>query len=153
MRLNYFMIPLIVALIATIGSWFTGRGMEWYQTINLPSWTLDGSIIGMVWTGIFILSAIAILLIWNRTKRDKRFRVIISLLAMNGILNLVWSFIFFYSGLIGVAFGETILLEISVVGLIVLIWPKHKWASLLFLPYALWVGFAAYLNYIIWTLN
>lgn len=153
MRPNYLLIPLIVALIATIGSWFTDQGMEWYQTINLPSWTPPGSTIGMVWTGIFILSAIAILTVWNRTKRDKRFWVIISLLGLNGVLNLAWSFLFFYSGLIGVAFWEAVLLDISVIGLIVLIWPKYKWAALLFLPYALWGGFAAYLNYIIWTLN
>jgi tryptophan-rich sensory protein len=121
--------------------------------LTLPSWTPPGSTIGMVWTTIFILSTIAIILLWNKSQRDKRFKLIITLLIANGLLNLFWSFLFFYSGLIGVAFFEAILLDISVILLIIFIWPKNKLASLLFLPYALWVAFAAYLNYIIWTLN
>ncbi|MFW5888728.1 MAG: TspO/MBR family protein [Patescibacteria group bacterium] len=153
MKWNYFFIPGLVAGTSLLGSWFTGQRMDWYKTLNLPSWTPPGSVIGTVWTVIFILTAVAIILIWNKVERDKKFWWIIAALITNGILNLGWSFLFFYSGLIGVAFWEAVLLDASVLLLIIWIWPRHRIASLLFLPYFLWVAFASYLNYIIWTLN
>ena len=65
MKLNYIIIPLIAFLTATIGSFFTGTGMDWYETINLPEWTPPGYIIGIVWTIIFVLTAVSALFVWK----------------------------------------------------------------------------------------
>jgi len=153
MKPNYILIPAIVAFISLAGSWFTNQGMKWYQALHLPDWTPPGAVIGIIWTAIFVLSIISILFIWNRFPRDKRFRWIVITLVINGILNLYWSFLFFYFGFIGAAFLEAVMLDVSVIVIMILAWPKNKWISLLFLPYALWVALASYLNYIIWTLN
>lgn len=55
MKLNYFLIPVFVLIVALTGSYFTNTGMnQWYKTIKLPSLPPPGSIIGAVWTTLFI---------------------------------------------------------------------------------------------------
>ena len=160
MKPNYFVIPIIVFLTATIGSYFTGAGQDWYQTINLPSFTPPGWIIGLVWTFIFILSTMSVLIFWNlpiKKSDDKqmkiRFWTVILIFLINAGLNIFWSYLFFYQGLIGAAAFEAVLLSISVIALVVLIWPISRISSLLLVPYAIWVCFATFLNTFIWFLN
>jgi len=127
--------------------------MEWYDQLELPSFTPPGEIIGFAWTLIFILSAISIIIVWNQSPRNSNFRWIVVFLLINGFFNVFWSFLFFNQGLIGLAVIDAVLLAISVMVLIYLIFPVSETASLLFLPYAFWVIFATFLNYAIWLIN
>jgi len=149
MKLNYIIIPLIAFLVATIGSFFTGTGMDWYETINLPSWTPPGYIIGIVWTIIFILTAISALIVWKKPRNW----LIIIIFLINAFLNVFWSYLFFNQHLIGAAFFEAVILDITVFILIFLIWPLSKLASLLLLPYGLWTAFASFLTLVVWFMN
>ena len=153
MKLNYFFILLITFLTAFLGSWLTNRGMGWYKTIKLPSWTPPGSVIGTVWTIIFILATISALITWNKLQHDSHLYWIAVIFIINAILNVGWSFLFFYLHLTGLAIFEAALLGISVVALTVLIWPVSRLAATLLLPYAGWVSFATFLTYMIWSLN
>lgn len=153
MKINYLLIPLVTLLVSIVGSQITSKGMDWYKTIILPSWTPVGSIIGLVWTTIFILSTIAALYVWNKFSVSRRFKWIFIIFSLNAILNVLWSYLFFGKHLILAAFVEAIVLGLSVLILIFLIWPIKKWPALLLVPYALWVAFASYLTYSVWTLN
>ncbi|MBU1131573.1 tryptophan-rich sensory protein [Patescibacteria group bacterium] len=152
-KINYFIIPLITVLVSLSGSLLTNSGMDWYDTLNLPAVTPLGSFIGLVWTVIFILTAISALLVWNKAARDNRFKLIIILFIANALLNIFWSFLFFYQHLILAAVIEMIILEITVLILIYLIWKINKTASWLLAPYAVWVIFATYLAVQILLLN
>ncbi len=153
MKPNYLIIPAFVFLTAAFGNWLTNQGMGWYQTINLPNWTPPGSIIGTVWTVLFILTAISVMIIWNRHFTEKNFLLIILIFLINALLNVGWSYIFFSLNLIGPAIFGAAILSLSVLLLIILIWPYSALASVLLLPYLGWVGFATYLTYSIWLLN
>lgn len=150
MKLNYIIIPLIVFLTAFLGSFFTERGMSWYETLELPSFTPPGFVISIVWTVIFFLSLISALLFWNKAKKRKRIAL---LFLLNAFLNLLWSFVFFNQHLIFLSILEMILLNITTLLLIYLLIPVSKLASALLVPYFLWVGFATYLAYSIHLLN
>jgi benzodiazapine receptor len=181
MRLNYIIIPLITLGVSWFGSRLTSSGMDWYQTINLPAWTPSGSVIGLAWTIIFILGTISALIVWNKKDKDGiasspaaprddigeerlaasrqaprndiRKKRIIVLFLVNAGLNLAWSWLFFEQHLLGPAVWEAGLLGLSVIVLIILIWPFSKLAAWLLVPYGGWVIFATYLTYLIWTLN
>jgi len=153
MKLNYIIIPLIVFLVAFAGSLITSGGMDWYKTINLPAWTPPGSVIGAVWTTIFILSAISALIVWNRFPRGRRFSWIFIIFIINALLNIFWSYLFFGKNLLDFAFWEAGFLFISVVLLVILIRPVSRLAAILLYPYAIWVAFATYLTYAAWMLN
>lgn len=153
MKLNYLIIPLIVFLVAFCGSFFTERGLDWYETINLPAWTPSGSIIGIVWTVIFILSTVSVILVWNRYPREKGFGLIIGLFLLNGVFNFTWSWLFFGKHMIFPAAIEAVFLGLSVLSLILLIRPISRLASLLLFPCLFWVSFATYLTFNVWKLN
>lgn len=155
MKANYIIIPLITILAALTGSILTGWGMSWYHNLNLMSWTPAGSLIGMVWTILFVLSAISVLIVYNQKNRagESAFWLIMILLAVNAALNMMWSFIFFTLHFLSLAIIEAFVLGLSVVALIILIWPRAKLAAILLIPYAAWVFFATYLTYSIWVLN
>jgi len=149
---NYFVIPAVVFFVAAIGSYFTDSGMEWYKTINLPSFTPPGWVIGAVWTAIFILSALSALIFWNKG-RGKDFRLIVFFFLLNAVLNVLWSYLFFSKHLIAASFFEAVFLDITVFILILLIWPVSKLSSVLLLPYFVWVAFASFLTFNVWMLN
>jgi translocator protein len=153
MKPNYILIPLIVLATAFIGGQLTTATSDWYRTLPKPTWTPPGSVIGTVWTIIFILSAIAALIVWNTAARGGNFTWIVGLLIANAFLNVLWSFLFFQAHLIGLATVESALLCLSVVALIILTWPLSRIAASLFIPYAAWTAFATYLVGNVWSMN
>lgn len=154
-KLGYFIAILSVAAVSAIGGYITDKGMLWYEELNLPSFTPPGSFIGLVWSVIFLLSAISIILFLrhNKEKKEIRFNPILIFFIINGLLNILWSFVFFGQGLIFWSVIEMIALNLVNLILIILLWPENKLASVLLWPYFLWVTFATYLAYNIYLLN
>ena len=142
-----------VVLVAFIGGRATEMGMDWYRQLALPEFTPPGSVIGMVWTFIYLLGAIAAFLIWQTKDSSNSFKLLVGLLIANGLLNAMWSWLFFAYQQIGLAIVEMLLLNLTTLAIICLSWSRQKLASLLLAPYFLWVTFATYLAYTIWQLN
>lgn len=153
MKLNYIVIPLITIATAVLGSVLTSRNMDWYKTINKPSWTPPGSVIGTVWTILFTLITISAIIVWNSPNRPQMITAIVIAFIINAILNVLWSVLFFGFHQMYAAIFECALLAVSILVLIYLIWPISIIAALLLVPYVLWVSFATYLTYSVWKLN
>lgn len=155
MKLNYLLIPLIVVAVWLIGGSFTevGIGSGWYAGILKPDWTPVGEIIGTAWLVIYLLVTLSLLILWNRTPHDARFRRAIVSFSLNAVLNVSWSYFFFVQHMIGVTLVLAILLWFSVLELIVVTWPVKKVSALLLVPYAAWLMFAIVLNYTVFRLN
>ena len=151
---NYFIIPLVTILVALFGNYFTAQGVNgWYDGLTKPEWTPSGAFIGAMWTFLYVLVTAIVLRFWNKFKGTNNFRLIIGLFIANAVLNATWSTVFFGFNLIGFGLAHIILLNLTIVSLIVLIWPKSKMLSIGLLPYTGWVTVATALNYFIWTLN
>jgi len=73
--------------------------------------------------------------------------------AVQLILNIAWSALFFGLQDLLLAFCEIILLWISIAITIILFKKLSALAAYLLLPYLIWVTFAAFLNYSIFRLN
>jgi len=77
-----------------------------------------------------------------------------ALIALNGITNVLWTYFFFYKQAIGYALVDAIALTITTWTLVAMLWIKdEEHAALLFIPYALWLMFALYLNSMFFILN
>jgi len=152
--IHYLLAPLFYFIVARVGVFFTAQGVtSWYPTIARPSYTPPGSFIGIMWTVIFILSAVSLILCINTTRRKSNFWSLIGLYVVNGIFNASWSYIFFVRHEFGLAVISAILIWTTVAVLIVVLWSSSRMASLLLLPYFLWVSFATYVTYAIYTMN
>lgn len=136
-----------------VGSLFTNAGLEtWYDTLEKPSWTPPGWVIGAVWTVLFGLMGVAGWLVW-RTGGFALQRVPLSLFGAQLVLNVLWSALFFGLRAPGAALAEIVVLEAAIIATMVAFWSVRPLAGALLVPYAAWVAFASFLNFTIWRLN
>ena len=138
--------------VATLGGLATELG-PWYYSLRMPPWKPPDWLFGPAWTLIYGLSAMAAVSAWwNSRNRSNRFRILL-LFAANSILGIGWSVLFFSLRHPDWALFEVIFLWLSIVALILGLWPISSAASWLLAPYLLWVSFAAVLNLAVVQLN
>lgn len=140
-------------LAGLVGSVGMGDGSAWYATLEKPSWTPSGALIGAVWSVLYGLMGVAAWLAWRAGGGWRGSRVALGLFAAQLVLNTLWSPIFFGLRAVGAALVEIVLLEALVIATTVAFWRLRPLAGALMLPYAAWVAFASYLNLRIWQLN
>lgn len=139
----------LVAAAAAVGSHF-GPG-PWYLALQKPGWTPPNWLFAPIWTLIYVGIALAGWLVW-RVKNAERVKPLM-LWSAQLILNALWSWIFFGLQRPDLAFADIVLLLIVICGFIVSVRKTSLTAAWLYVPYALWVGFASALNFTIWRLN
>jgi len=152
-KLNYILIPLTAVIAAYLGALFTGMGMNWYSTLEHPRIIPPNYVFGLVWNFIYVCTVASALIIWNKGKDRGACSVIMTVFLINAILNVLWSYLFFVSHQIEIAIYETAVLELTLFFLIFESRKISKVASLLLVPYFVWVGFAIYLAHQFMILN
>jgi translocator protein len=139
-------------LVAGAGMTMTELG-PWYQGLKQPIWAPPDWAFGVIWTIIFSLTTIAGVNAWRHAPDEYAGETLIGLLAFNGFLNLLWSFLFFKMQRPDWALVEVALLWFSILMLIIVTRRYARKAALLFVPYLIWVTIAAALNYEVVILN
>jgi translocator protein len=122
---------------------------EWYQSLNKPPFTPPNWLFGPVWTTLYILIAIAG---W-RTFRAGANTVPMRFWYAQMALNWLWSPLWFGLHWTWPAFVVIVLIFAAIIGFIASSWNRDRVSALLFVPYALWVGFASVLNFSVAVLN
>ena len=123
----------------------------WYQTIQKPSWNPPNWVFAPVWTLLYALMGISLALIWHNRHVLKN--AALAFFVVQFVLNLLWSYIFFGRQNMQLALMEIILMWIMIFLTIFYFYRIHKIAAWLMIPYLLWVSFATFLNYTLYTLN
>jgi tryptophan-rich sensory protein len=149
--------PVVVAALAAIvvaglGASATDLG-PWYYALRKPSWQPPDWLFGPAWTLIYGLIALAGVLAWNAA-RDRRRRLdIVGVFAVNALLNVGWSELFFNFHRPDWALIEVVVFWLSIVLLIVVASSISHTAGWLLAPYLAWVTFAGVLNLAVVRLN
>lgn len=142
---------LLCLLVGWLGSFVTIEQIpRWYQALAKPSWTPPNWLFGPVWTTLYVLMGIAG---WRVAGPAPRARAAWHVWWGQLALNAIWTPLFFGAHQLGAALIVILLLCLLIVRFIVLAWRSDRLASLLFMPYLLWVGYASSLNAAIWVLN
>lgn len=145
---------LIPFIIAALGGLLTANSVDtWYPGLQKPAFNPPNWLFGPVWSILFLLIGISAYLIWRKKEQIMHFPRTVALYFIQLVLNLLWSFLFFYSHLIGAALIEIFALLVSIVVNGLVFYRIDKTAGLLFIPYFLWVSFASFLTYSIFMLN
>ena len=153
MKNNVLRIISVVApivLVAVLGSVFVNLGMEWFNGLTKPSQWIPNWVIPVVWTVIYILFAV-LLLIWS-TKEEIPLSTKI-LLIINGILNILWCLVFFT---LKQTFLGNIVIIINLIAGIALwvnIFLQKKNYAYAVAIYPIWLSIATTLNLAMWILN
>jgi translocator protein len=144
-------IPLIAGLI---GSLFTMAAIPtWYASLNKPFFNPPNWIFGPVWTILYILMGISLYLIVREGLKTPLVRQGVALFAIQLVVNLVWSIVFFGMHSPVSALAVIFLLLALLIGTIVLFYRISHAAAWLLVPYLIWCCFATILNASIIMLN
>lgn len=142
----------VAILLGVVGGLMTEIG-PWYRNLrrlrlNPPDW-----LFGPAWTIILALAAWSASMAWQAADGEGERRLVVFLFSANALLHLLWSPLFFKLKRPDWALVENGFLWLSLVALVIGLHPISATASLLILPYLLWVSFAAWLNWQIVRLN
>jgi tryptophan-rich sensory protein len=143
---------LCAVVVAVVGGAMTDTG-PWYRGLEKSALTPPDWVFGPAWTVIYALAVVAAVLGWRASRSRPAQAWLVSLFFANAVLNVLWSAAFFTARRPDWALAEVVTLWVSVLALIVFLWPRSQRAGALLIPYLLWVSFAAYLNYRVVVLN
>ena len=149
--------PIIIAALAAmavagIGGLMTDIG-PWYLGLVKPSWQPPDWLFGPAWTLIFSLAAASGVIAWRAAPNQASREWMLALFALNAVLNVSWSLLFFKLKRPDWALMEVGFLWLSVALLMVVLGRYSRKASLLLAPYLVWIAFAAALNWATVRLN
>jgi translocator protein len=143
----------VVIFVLAVGGWTTTVG-AWYRDLRKPSWNPPNWIFGPAWTVILALAAWSGVSAWNNAVDDGPGRaLILALFAVNIVLHMSWSPLFFTLKRPDWSLVEVPFLWLSIVALMFGVGWYSTLSVWLLLPYLLWVMFAAFLNLRIVQLN
>ena len=132
--------------VAGIGGLATAPGVrDWYPSLNKPTWTPPAWVFGPVWTALYLCIAVAGFLAW-RQRGFGGAKWAMWLFAIQLALNAGWSWTFFYLRQPGWGFVEIMLLWAAILATTAAFFRITAYSGWLFVPYLLWVTFAAGLN-------
>lgn len=125
-----------------------------YGDLVKPIFAPPAIVFPIIWTILYILMGIASYKVYVLKYDNIDVSSALFVYAIQLLLNLLWTFIFFEFKLYGLAFLELVLLVLFVIVTIKRFYDKAgKKAALLLLPYLIWLIYAGVLNFFIWILN
>lgn len=142
----------VAGLVALLGGLATEVG-AWYEGLRFPSWRPPNWLFGPAWTLIFILTATSGVIAFERAPGEEARVSLLALFALNAVLNVAWSPLFFKLRRPDWAMVELVLLWLSILALVVATGSISWLAGALLAPYLAWVTFAGVLNWKMVTLN
>lgn len=146
-------VPLILLLGFASGRMVpTGSENAWFRALAKPAIMPPNLAFPIAWTTLYILMGLALAIVINA--RGARGRgLALTLFAVQLVLNLAWSPVFFGLHQVETALAIIAALVILVAMTILLFWRIRRIAGVMLLPYLAWLCFAGILLYQIHVLN
>lgn len=126
---------------------------SWYSQLIKPTWAPPSFLFGPVWSVLYIIIAISFGTVFYKAFNKQIPFIVVLPFILNLIFNL--SFTYFQFGLKSniLAAIDISLVLITLVWLMIAIYPYIKWVAIINIPYLLWVCFATILQFTITYLN
>ncbi|MXR41706.1 tryptophan-rich sensory protein [Halobaculum sp. WSA2] len=129
-----------------------GPDSAWFAALTKPAIYPPSWLFGVVWTGLFTLSAVAVWLL-VRAEPSRARRLALGAFVLQFAVNVAWTPTFFAFQRIAAALAIVVVLAVLLAGTVVAFARVDRRAAALLLPYLAWVCFAAVLNYRFIALN
>lgn len=144
---------LAVGVTAGLCGYLNDFGLNtFYTKIDLPVLTPPNNVFPIAWSILYILLIISTTMVLN-TADTAKIKSALQIFWLNMLLQIIWTYIFFYSGMFLAGFFVIALLDFVTVLLLDSYYHLRKISGYLLLPYLFWLLFATYLNWGIIDLN
>ena len=135
-----------VLLLGFLSSQFGSADSAWFANLDKPSLYPGRAIFPLAWTALYILMGLALAMV--AAARGAQWRgAALAAFAVQLVLNLAWSPLFFGAHQIFAALILIAVLDLAVIVTIALFWRVRTAAALLLLPYLGWILFATALTW------
>lgn len=153
-KIFILILSLGICLFASyIAAYYTTPSLGWYTGLIKPDLTPPAWIFAPVWTVLYIMMGLSLYRVIRSGLKNRDVKLGIMFFMFQLFLNIGWSYVFF--GLHSTFFGFISLVALWAILLctIIQLLRFSVAAAALLLPYLFWVTFAAFLNYLIMTMN
>lgn len=140
---------IVLLVFATASSGAIFKPGDWYDSLERPDWTPKNWVFPVVWTVLYIMIAFAGWLVFSA----EGLGLAMVIWGAQLVLNAAWSWLFFGMRRMDLALMDIGALLASIFAFMVAASMVSVLAAVLFVPYALWVMTAGYLNYRMIRLN
>lgn len=153
LRWAFVTVPFVLLLGFTSGQLVpSGSDNLWYVALVKPVGTPPGWVFPVVWTILYAMLGLALAIILNA--RGSRMRTpAITLFAIQLVLNLAWTPVFFGAHRVQLALMIIVAMLILSIGITILFARIRRSAAWLMVPYMIWISYAACLTWGIGQLN
>lgn len=137
---------LVPLLIGGISASLTSQAMVAYGNMNKPPLSPPPWVFSVAWTILYILMGLASYFIIVSESDPRSKAMALNVYAIQLAMNFVWSIIFFNWSMYLAAFIWLMVMLGIVIVCAFRFYNVSRTATYLFIPYILWLTFAAYLN-------
>lgn len=140
--LEFVVLSFVVGYLSRL---LQSSSMEtWYPDLYKSSLTPPGYIFSLVWGVLYLLMGISAGLVWSM--RTLYSWLLTILFVVQLIINLAWSFTFFWMKSPAAGLVVLVLLFVCVVLYVVGCYKQSRAAALMNIPYVVWLLYAMFLN-------
>jgi len=139
----------VVIVLAAASSGAIFKPGAWYENLRKPGWTPPNWAFPVVWSILYVMIGYAGWLVWTTVG----WSLPMAFWALQMVVNALWSYFFFGRRRMDLALIDVAVLWLVVALFILTAWPVSALASVLFVPYLVWVTAAATLNHSVRRLN
>jgi len=144
---------LIPLLVGAISAALSAKGMTTYGTMSKPPLSPPAWLFPVAWTILYIMMGLASYFVYTAEFSWGNKTLALLVYCIQLAMNFMWSIIFFnWNAYLG-AFVWLIIMWCMVIFCAVRFFSISRTATYLFIPYILWLTFAAYLNFGTYIIN
>ncbi|WP_052356840.1 TspO/MBR family protein [[Clostridium] dakarense] len=154
-----FLISILIPLVIGYASSFISQMLSGvdiatsYSQLIKPGFAPPSFIFPIAWTIIYILMGISSYIIMKKDYKSTKVKDAMFYYWLQLGLNFLWSILFFGLDLRFTAMADLIIMIIILIIMIFKFRKLDKKVAYLNIPYLLWIFYALFLNYFIWTIN
>ena len=120
--------------------------MQWYDTLQKPGWTPDGSTIGLIWQVLYPIIIITFAFVFVQAFQKKISWMVALPFAINLVANLLFTPIQFGLRNLPLAAVDILIVWATIVWMMMAVWKHYKWIAVAQVPYFIWVSIATVLQ-------
>lgn len=120
--------------------------LDWYNSLEKPSWTPTPSTIGMIWQFLYPVVLVTFGFVFVQAIRKRLPWKVALPFGINLVANVIFTPIQFGLRNLPLAAFDILVVWITIICMSFVIWKHHKWVAVAQVPYFVWVSIATILQ-------